>query len=451
MTAAVVQSVAGAPTANQFQVVSKLTGATSVRLKVASNAALTLNVSYVPAQVPDAHGYVRHTAPGLPPATQWYYQLADTPGGGSETLAGPVGMCKTLPPSGSPQSFRVALVSCVTQAAAGTYAMNDWTGWNADLNIFTGDENYSDTTSTVLATQIGVYETQIASAGSGDSTAAAAGYGSSYAMMHARAWGYYCRSDHESGPDNGDSGPDSAVPYIATNIAAAQQVFPFGTLGDTASTPRGLYQAWTAGRVRFIMVDVRNQDRSPGTNTDNASKTMLGPTQLAWFYNQLLQPEPLKIIVGDTQWMGDPTEYLITNGPDKWFSYTTERSAIISFMEAHAARVQNVMWWHGDCHALACSTAEQNTWGGFPVYCAAPMYNVGGGLDPGSFGQLWNNSDGNVQGYGRITITDDGHTITSNFQGWDAVGQVARVAQTDTFACPPAAPARGGLLSGLTT
>ena len=48
--------------------------------------------------------------------------------------------------------------------------------------------------------------------------------------------------------------------------------------------------------------------------------------------------------------------------------------------------------------------------------------------------------------YSRITITDDGHTITVNCQGWDAVNQVARVTQTDTFSCPPAAPARGGLM-----
>jgi len=442
MTATVKQSVAGAPTSAQFQVVSALTGATSVRLKVGTDAALTQNVQFAAAQAPDSLGYVRHTAAGLTAATQYFYRLADNPGGG-ETLIGPVGMCRTLPPSGSPQSFRVALVSCVTQNAADPSAMNDWVAWAPDLAIFTGDQNYSGTVSTSTSTQVGVYETQIAGSGSGDGTAAAAGYGSSYAMMHGRAWGYYCRSDHEAGADNGDS--NNA--WTATNIAAAQQVFPFGTLGDTAATPRGLYQAWTVGRVRFIMIDVRNLDRSPGANTDNSSKTMLGATQLAWLQNQLLQPEPLKIIIGDVQWQGDPTTFLLTNGPDKWWSYTTERSAILAFIAANAARVGSLMFWHGDCHALASSTAVQNTWGGFPVYCAAPMHNTGGGLDLGSFGQSWNNTGGSVRGYGRITITDDGHTITSQFAGWDAVGQVARITQTDTFTCPLAARSPAGLMA----
>lgn len=447
MTATVVQSVAGAPAAASFQVVSKLTGATSVRLKVGTNAALTTGVQFVPAQVPDGSGYVRHTAPGLNSSTQYYYQLADNPGGG-EVLVGPVGICRTLPPSGSPQNFKAALVSCVTQNATDTSAMNDWAAWGADLNIFTGDHNYSGTTSTTLATQVGIYETQIAGTGAGDATAAAAGYGSSYAMMHGRAWGYYCRSDHESGPDNGDS--NNA--YTATNIAAYRQVFPAGTLGDTAGTPRGLYQAWTVGRVRFIMIDGRNLDRSPGANTDDSSKTMLGATQLAWLKNQLLQPEPLKVIVGDVQWLGTPTVFLTTNGPDKWFAYDTERQAITAFIAANQPRVGNLMWWHGDCHAMATSTAANNTsYGGFPVYCAAPMHNTGGGLALSSFSQNWNNSGGNVRGYGRITFTDDGRTITVNFQGWDAVGQVARVSQTDTFTCPLPATAAPGTFAGMTT
>ena len=432
-TAAVIQQVAGAPARTGFTVVSKTAGATSLRLKVATNAALTQNVTFVAAQVPDQYGYTRHTPSGLAAGTQYYYQLADTPSGGSETLIGPVGQCKTLKPAGGPQSFTVALVSCVTQAAADPAAINDWTAWNADLNIFTGDFDYSGTTSTNTPTQVGIYETQIASSGQGNATAAAAGYASSYGMLTARAWGYYCRSDHEAGPDNGDS--DNA--YTATNIAAAQVVFPFGVLGDTVNNPvHGLYQAWVVGRVRFIMIDDRNIDRSPGTDPDGPSKTMLGAQQLSWLYGQLTHDEPLKVIVGDVQWMGTATEYLDTNGPDKWWSYTTERSEILAFIAANKARVQNVMFWHGDAHLVGCTPAANNSWGGFPVYCAAPMHNTGGGLDTATFTQFYDNSGGNCRQYGRITITDNGTTITSNFVGWDAVNQVAQVQQTDVFATP---------------
>jgi len=445
------QSVAGAPTSNQFQVVSKLAGAYSVRLKIGTNLALTTGVQYAAAQTPDQYGYVRHTAANLTPGTQYWYQAANTPNGGGESLLGPVGMCKTLPPAGSPRSFKVALVSCVVPQASDTAAIDDWVTWGADLNIFTGDQSYSDTQAQDNHTQIQVYEHQIAMTGVLSAASAAAGYPSSYSMMHGRAWGYYCRSDHESGPDNGDSGPTAAVPYIPYNIAAAQQVYPFGTLGDTVNSPvHGLWQSWVCGRVRFIMTDVRNTDRSPGANTDNSSKTMLGAQQLAWLENQLIQPEPLKIVIGDTQWAGSSAGGLDASGPDKWWDYSTERSAIMSFIAANSAQVGQMMWWHGDSHLVGTITGANNSWGGFPVYCAAPMSNTGGGLNTGVWNNFWDNSGGSCALYGRIQVTDDGHTITVSFTGWDADAQVARVTQTDTFSCPPVVPAKGGAFASLT-
>lgn len=428
--ATVVQTVAGAPSQTGFTVVSKTVLATSLRLKLATNPAMTQNISFVAAQAPDSMGYTRHVAAGLAAGTTYYYQLANTPAGGSETAVGPVGKCKTLKAAGTPQDFTVAFGSCVVQAASDAAALDDLIAWNPDLVIHTGDFDYSGTTSTVLATQVGIYETQIGAVGAGRATPAAAGYPSSYAQMVAQAWGYYLRSDHEAGPDNGDS--DNA--YTATNIAAYQQCFPYGTLGDTVNSPvHGIYQTFVVGRVRFILIDNRCTDRSPGADTDGPGKTNLGATQLAWLQAQLIQPEPVKIIVGDVQWMGDPTVFLLANGPDKWWSYATERAAILSYIEAHANQVGGVVFLHGDAHTLGCTPGGQNAWGGFPVYCAAPFNNTGGGLDLASFSQSWNNSDGDCRVYGRLSITDDGTTITSQFTGWDAEAGVARITQTDTF------------------
>lgn len=447
------QSVTGAQTSAQFQVMSKLAGAYNVRLKIATDLAMTQNVTYAPAQQPDTYGYVHHTAAALSPGTQYYYQLANTTQGSStETVTGPVGMCKTLPASGSPQSFKVSLVSCVTQQATDTAAIDDWVNWNADIKIFTGDQNYSGIISTDLRTQVQVYETQIGLSGIGSTASAAAGYPSSYSMMHGRAWGFYCRSDHESGPDNGDSGPASAVPHVPVNIAAAQRVFPFGTLGDIVNTPvHGLWQSWTAGRVRFIMIDVRNLDRSPSANTDDTSKTMLGAQQLAWLYSELIQPEPLKVIVGDTQWAGPASALLDSEGLDKWWDYSTERTAIINYIQANRTQIGNLMWWHGDSHLVGTISAGNNSWGGFPVYCAAPMHNIGGGLNSSVWDNYYDNSGGNMRGYGRITISDDGRTITVNFVGWDAENQVARVTKTDTFDCPPRATASNSAFIGISS
>lgn len=413
----VAQMVAGAPTPSGFGVITKLSGATSVRLAYSTSSSMT-SPSFVSAQTPDANGYVTHAVSGLSAATRYYVQAADTPAGGAETLVGPIGSCKTVAASGSPASFTVALAACIAEgdvtSPAQNTAINDLVAWAPDLTIFTGDFDYSGSTSVSTDTQRGIYESQIA------------GIPGLAAMVSTR-WGYYCRSDHEAGPDNGDSNNT----YTAANLAAARQVFPFGTLGDTVNTPvHGLYQAWVVGRVRFIMIDIRNTDRSPGGNTDDSSKTMLGATQLAWLQGQLTQSEPLKVIISDVAWMGAPS---ISNGPDKWWSYDTERQAIISYINANRAAVKNLMLWHGDTHAVAVATAAKNTWGSFPVYSAAPMLNVGGGLDLSTFTAFYNNSGGEARQYGRITITDTGSVISVNFQGWDATNAVAQVSQTDTF------------------
>jgi len=54
--------------------------------------------------------------------------------------------------------------------------------------------------------------------------------------------------------------------------------------------------------------------------------------------------------------------------------------------------------------------------------------------NPGTFTAYYNATSGECRQYGRVAITDTGgSTITVNYQGWDAVNQVAQVQQTDVF------------------
>lgn len=410
--------VAGVPTDAGFSVTSKPVGGTSMRLKVATNSALTQNVTYVAAQVPDTYGYVAYAVTGLSPSTVYYCQLADTPPGGAEALYGPVCQCMTLPVPGSVTSFTVAAASCIDTADISPNpmaAIDDWVAWGADLNVFMGDYNYQDPTETTMSGQLGNIELQ------------SMYYGT--AAMTQTAWGYYNRSDHDSTTDGGDS--DNA--WTAANLLAMQEAFPFGALADPNSPVHGLYQAWVMGRVRFIQLDMRNTDRSPVANTDNSSKTMLGADQLAWLYGQLVMPEPLKIIVTDSAWIGG--EAANSCGPC-WGYYQTERAAISSYIAANASQVKNVLLIHGDAHAVACAPGWNNPDGGFPVYCAAPLRQAG--ISPSAnsaatFTQFYNNAAGQCRFYGRITVTDSGQAIAVNFQGWDAINEVAQVEQTDTF------------------
>ena len=419
---------AGAPAASGFTVCSKPVGGSSLRLKAATDPALTENVTYVPAQVPDQSGYVRHAVTGLSPATVYYCQLADTPPGGSEMLAGPVAQCRTLPSPGT-ASFTVAVASCIDtgddQPSPGA-AITDWIAWDADLNIFTGDYDYADPVDTTVTGQLGHVEYQSMYWGN--------------APLIQTAWGYSCRSDHDSTTDGGDS--DNT--WTAANLLAFQEAFPYvSPLPDPNDPVHGLYQSWVCGRVRFIMTDIRNTGRSPSADTDQPGKTMLGADQLAWLQEQLVMPEPLKVIITDTNWMGASTS-TDSCGPG-WTYYTYERGQITAFIAANQAAVQNVVLWHGDGHAVACQTGPGNPWGGFPVYCAAPVRQTGAAWSAelsATFAQVYNNSGGECRQYGRVTITDTGQQITVNFQGWDALNQVAQVEQTDVFA----APAGGGMM-----
>lgn len=421
--AVVQQMICGAPTASGFTVISKPVGGTSLRLKVATDSGLSQNVQYVSAVIPDSCGYTRHVVTGLQPFTRYWCQLLDTPSGGSEYAAGNTGQCKTLQAAGTPQSFTFAIASCINTAdetPGPDTAVSDWISWGADLNVFTGDYGYLNPVFTDQPSQIGTYEVQTWFYG--------------MEAITRQAWGYYCRSNHDS--TSAAYNCDSDNLWTAANLVAAQEIFPQGTLGDTNNSPvHSLCQSWVTGRVRFIMLDIRNTDRSPGTNTDNSSKTMLGATQLAWLYQQLAQPEPLKVIVTDTQWLGTTVPTL---GQDselgKWWSYQTERSAIVSQMTAAWSQMKNVLLIHGDFHGVAVCQPWQNPAGGFPVFAAAPLRQTGAATyNTGTFTSYYNNSGGECRMYGRVTITDGGgQTITVQFQGWDAVSQVARVSQAFT-------------------
>jgi len=441
---AVVQHmVCGAPAPAGFTVISKPVGGTSLRLKVATNSGMTANVTYVSAQTPDQYGYVSHTVTGLSPYTRYYCQLLDTPPGQSEMTVGPVGTIKTLITPGTIGSFTLGIASCITTPAGFAEpdaAINDWVTWQPDLSIFTGDFTYEDPLFTDTPDQLGCLEFYTWF------------YGNEPLVR--QAWGYYCRSNHDTSSAT-TYYDDTDNTWTAQNLLATQEFFPNGTLGDTVNNPaHSLCESWVTGRVRFIKIDVRNTDRTTGTATDNSSKTMLGPAQLAWLQAQITGPEPLKVIITDTQWLGTSAPSL---GADpelgKWWSYQTERAAIISQMIASWSQMRNVILIHGDFHGVAVATAAQsaaNGGGGFPVYCAAPVRQTGAAThNPGTFTSYYNNAGGNCAQYGRVTFTDNGTTITVNFQGWDAINGIAQVQQTDVFNVAAGNTPARGLMGGL--
>lgn len=410
---------AGAQTPTGFTVVAKTAAATSIRLAVATNLAMTQAVTYSAPVVPDSAGYVRLPINNLAPGVKYFWQLQDTPEGGGPTLIGTVGNAQTLPAEG-PASYRFAFGACL-QNVTDDSAMANVLSWDPLFLLHQGDFHYRDPNSSDPAFHRAKIEQQIQD------------YPNLKAVL-SKVPTYYTRSDHDAGPgDNGDSNNDSGL----ASIASYRQVVPYPPLA--APDLHSLHFSFTAGRVRYIVLDNRSFYRSPGADPQSVNKTLLGAEQKAWLFDQLLQPEPVKVIVSDTAWIGAAS---LATGIDKWWAYDNERTEIGAFIAANKVRC---LMLHGDMHSLVTDDGRNNHWGGFVVWGAAPFANVGGGFNADQYQQSYNvGTSTQARQYGRVTVTDNptADTITLTYSGWDVLGNQERVGASVTFDAAPVPPPR---------
>jgi alkaline phosphatase D len=405
-------SVISAQTADGFTVRSKVTNGTAMRLLVCSDAAATTVVKTIGAAAPGS-GYITHTVTGLAPHTRYYAQLEDTPTGGSASRVGSVLRARTAPTPGAASSFTFAMGSCMSNDNPDGSTFDDLRGWDPDFLLHSGDFHYKSSTSTDPAVHVGQWESQIANAGGVKAALAAVPI-------------YYTRSDHEAGPDSGDS--NNA--YTAASIAGYKTVFPTPPLPDTR-TNTSTYFSFPYGRVKVIVTDFRNTDRSPGADPQSGAKTALGATQKAWLKTELSDPAyPVKFLLSDVAWIG-PAD--LTKSTDKWWAYADERQEIANHITANGIKV---VLFHGDTHSLMADDGTNNAWGGFPVVCGSPFGTVGGGYNTNIMQQVYNTgATTQARQYQRVTVTDDGTTISVNAVGWDVLsGGVARTNLTRAFA-----------------
>lgn len=135
----------------------------------------------------------------------------------------------------------------------------------------------------------------------------------------------------------------------------------------------GIYQAFTYGRVRFLLTDTRFNKRS-GKNTDAELKTVLGAAQKQWLKNEMRAGKAkfdLVVWLNPIGWIGDAD-------PDStlWAGYADERQELAEFLVAHDIR--NVCMLSGDAHKLAIDDGRHAGYaaggrGGFPVFHAAAL------------------------------------------------------------------------------
>jgi hypothetical protein len=224
----------------------------------------------------------------------------------------------------------------------------------------------------------------------------------------------YIWDDHDYGANN--AGADS--PGRAAARRTYREYVPHYPL--EAGTDGAIYQAFTIGRVRFILTDLRSE-RTPASAPDDAAKSMLGPAQKDWFKRELLDAAdryPLIVWVSAVPWIAATTD-----GGDNWSGYDTERREIADFIATHGIR--GLVMLAGDAHMLAIDDGSNSDYSsdggaGFPVMQAAaldrPGSAKGGPYSEGAF-------PGGGQ-FGVMSVQDDGgSSITVTLSGRDWSGR----------------------------
>lgn len=401
---------AGAVTSEGFTATYWLAGANTARLVVSTDPGLAVSPVYGSTGVPDSDGVVKLSVVGLAADTLYYYGVE---AGGVVHAAGR-GECRTFPPAGAPASFCLWFGSCqFTVPSDSTYAAMlarvGAGGRRALLGVHMGDLHYRDwAAGTTAADVLDQYRVSLASA--------------SMAPTLAKIPMTYTWDNHDWGGDLSDA-TAAAGPVVA---AGYRKVWPHYPL--PASNGRGCHQSWTVGRVRFIQLDPRSY-RSPQADPDGPAKTMLGAEQKQWLKDQLMMPEPVKIIAGSYYWRQDSV------GSGRWGSYATEFTEINAFISANRSAIGGVYVLFGDRHALAGDDGNQSGAYGIPSAGGAPFQQ--GSVAPGA-GEVWSagywhDAPNVIQGYGWLDIDDQGDQIVIDYKGVGSLDGLVKTSMTTTF------------------
>ncbi|MCP4958969.1 MAG: alkaline phosphatase family protein [Actinomycetia bacterium] len=374
----------GAVDVDGFSVTTRLRDeAGSVRLVVRNEAGVEVARSPAVA-VRDPDHPVTLVAEDLKPATQYEYAV-EIDGVRDDVRTGRV---RTFPEGAG--SFTVAIAACARTNSNGA-VFDTIRELDPDLYISAGDLHYRN-----------IHENSQSQ------------FRSAYAEVHnspAQSALYrsapiaYVWDDHDFGPS--DSNADAAsrpAAWATYRTHVPHYELPSGNDGP-------IYQAFTIGRVRFVMTDTRSM-RQPDDGV------LLGDAQLEWFFEELLEARDthaLTVWISSIPWIGSPDP----NG-DYWSGYAAEREEIGRFLHRHA--ITGLVMLGGDAHMVAIDDGTNSGYGGhsgFPILQAAALDRPGStkggpyshGMFPGA-GQ-----------FGLLEVTDDGgDTIGVTLVGLDYTG-----------------------------
>jgi alkaline phosphatase D len=311
----------------------------------------------------DAPTFVDGTQPASNPAVH-HFRLADLTPDTAYRYALEIGGRLDTTRSGrfhtfadGPFSFRVAMGACAqtgsTHPVFGAIRRAD-----PDLFLHLGDLHYED----VVATTPGPFRVAYHRVHASPPQAR---------LFRSTALAYVW-DDHDYGPNN--SSRQAPGQPLAQRVYR-EYVPHYPLVQDDPREP--IYQAFTVGRVRFLLTDLRSA-RTPNDAPDSV-KTMMGARQKAWFKRQLRQARdryPVIAWVSSVPWVGADG-----SSEDHWGGFAVERRELATYIDSIGVADQLVVL-SGDAHMVALDDGTHNDYGragggGFPVVHAAALDRVG--------------------------------------------------------------------------
>jgi len=142
--------------------------------------------------------------------------------------------------------------------------------------------------------------------------------------------------DHDYGKADGDE----TFPYRSVAMQAFADDFPTYPL---SSPTQGFWQSFRYAQAEVFVLDLRSA-RDPDTRRDDASKSMLGPTQKAWLLNGLLNSTATwKFVVSSSVWNPHSKQQ------DSWAQFKHEQDEIVDFIRTNS--ITGVIFMSGDIHS----------------------------------------------------------------------------------------------------
>jgi membrane-associated phospholipid phosphatase len=395
---------AGGLSPTGFTVTAKLQSVGPTELLVAERADLGGAQRFSPQPEGEDGRVARFEPEGLEPDTVYHYAVARD-GSPDRTRQGRV---RTAPTGAA--SFTVTFGACARTGSSGA-VFDEIAGVEPLLHLITGDFHYAN----VERDDPGLLRAAL------DRTIAAPAQQALYLQSPVA----YVWDDH----DYGGNDSDRSSPIRESAQAVYRSYVPHGPLaGD-----EGIQQAFSIGRVRFILTDTRSY-RAPRAD---GSGTMLGREQLAWFEEELLEASrshALVVWVSPSPWIG-PDE----PGNDTWAGFPDERRRLAELIERSG--IENLVMLAGDAHMVGLDDGTNSGYGrdgggGFPVAHGAALDRPGGvkggpyshGAFPGA-GQ-----------FGVLRVDDDGTEVRVELSGRTWTGDVLFQYTQEIPSAPPRPP-----------